>query len=45
MSEYGCCTLWICIYDDCEDDEVEIRSCDECPHYDPYFFKEQGNEE
>lgn len=39
MSEYGCCTLSKCVY---TGDPVP-ESCDECPHFDPYFFKEVNN--
>lgn len=39
MSEYGCCILSRCVY---TGDPVP-ESCDECPHYDPNFFKEEND--
>lgn len=39
MSEYGCCTLSKCVYTG----NPIPESCDECPHYDPNFFKEENN--
>lgn len=35
MSDYGNCSLSICVYDDNE------ISCDQCSFYNKYFFKEQ----
>lgn len=37
MSAYGCCTLWLCPYED----DPEQRSCDECHYYDPEFFRKE----
>lgn len=39
MSDYGCCTLSVCVYED------EIESCDDCPFYDKDFFRENINKE
>ena len=39
MSEYGCCTLSRCVYTG----NPIPESCDECPHYDPNFFKEEND--
>ena len=48
MSEYGCCTLSSCNWRDREDclidGAIEIKSCDDCPYYDPDFFKEEEND-
>ena len=35
MSEYGCCTLSTCVF---ADDPMPDK-CEECRHYDKYFFK------
>lgn len=34
MSDYGCCTLSVCNWIDGD------VSCDDCPFYDPTFFKD-----
>ena len=34
MSDYGCCTMSLCVHED------DYESCDDCPFYDKYFFKE-----
>lgn len=33
MSDYGCCILSICVYED-------MDSCEDCPYYDDRFFEE-----
>ena len=38
MSAYGCCILWMCPYED----DPEPLSCDECPYYDPEFFRKEA---
>lgn len=44
MSKYGCCTLSSCNWRDREDclidGAIEIKSCDDCPYYDPDFFRD-----
>lgn len=42
MSEYGCCTLTFCV---CVYDDQGIESCDDCPFYDPNFFREEAEDE
>lgn len=38
MSDYGCCTLSVCVHL-YEDDDY---TCDECPFYDPEFFRKEA---
>lgn len=34
MSDYGCCTMSVCVH------EEDYESCEECPLYDKNYFKE-----
>lgn len=38
MSDYGCCILSICVYED-------MDSCEDCPYYDDRFFEEVAKDE
>jgi Zn ribbon nucleic-acid-binding protein len=48
MSDYGCCTLSSCNWQDREgyaiEGAIEFKSCDDCPFYDKEFFKEVEND-
>lgn len=35
MSDYGCCTMSVCVHED------DYESCEECPFYDKDFFREK----
>lgn len=46
MSEYGCCTLSSCHWQEIDVYPIACKelkkSCDDCPFYDKDFFKEGG---
>ena len=48
MSDYGCCTLSSCNWQDREGYSIErateFKSCEDCPFYGKEFFKEVEND-